>query len=213
MKNNTLGWFGAVVLALFMVFIITDQYNYLNPTIITKTITKPVEIYKTVYVKTEVTEAWWATLLNIESGGGKNRYRPKNKNKNCKTTSAACGHHQLTKIALKDINCKPITKCMANRDNYQLSQQMANQYNNKLTKYGATVGGWKRYVWWNQGPSAKIIFNASKGKAKLNKVIRENMANNSPYSIKQYKSWGSTKGAKKFLAYRKKAWERKVIKL
>lgn len=213
MKNN-IAWFGSAVLAIFMGSVITSQLHYLDPVVVTQVIkTPPVVVEKMVYVKTEVTEAWWATLMNIESGGGKNRYRPKNKAKNCNTTEAACGHHQLTKIAIVDIGCKPLADCLANRDNYKKSQQMANKYNVKLTKYGARVVGWERYVWWNQGPSAGIIFSAAKGKSKLNKVILKNMANNSPYTLKQYKKWGSKLSAKNFLKYRKNVWNRKLIKL
>ena len=217
MKTN-LAWLGSALLLCASGMTILDEYHHQNPEVKTTYIkSEPVIVEKTNYIKVKTSEQYWATLLNIESGGGKNRYRPKNKSYNCKTTKGACGHHQLTEIALADIKmCKgKLSQCKANRDNYQTSQIMANAYDKKLTvSYGCHFnGGWVRYVCWQQGPSAMKIFKASQGKTKLSNGILRNIANNSPYSYKKLKRWGSEKSAIKFLNYLALKWDKKRIKL
>jgi hypothetical protein len=182
------------------------------PVIVQQVVEKPV--VKKVHVK----ESFWSTLKNIESAGGKNRYRPQNKTQSCAGRTEACGVHQLTKVALQDIPmCKgKLNQCMRDRDNYQKSQVMANAYLKRLIEdYNCHFDiGWKDYLCWNMGSDgAKKIFKAAEGKSILPRSILKNMANNSPWSFKTLNSWGSKYAATKFLEYRRQVWNKKRIEL
>ena len=210
---NAVAGTAAAGLFVFGAVVIASGYNELNPVVKTRTVTKISVQHEIKYVHVTPKADYWATLLNIESNGGALRYRPSNKKKHCLGVKAACGFHQLTKQALIDIGCTS-SQCEVGRDNYQTSQRMASKYDARLTQLRCTYTGWRRYVCWNQGAvGARLEFSASKGKATLSKSLLRNMANNSKYSYRTLKKWGSKKAAKKFLAYRRALWMRKLIKL
>lgn len=211
---NTLGWVGSAVLLAVVSTTIMASYDEQNPTIITNTKTITNTVIETEYVHVKSSESYWATLLNVESDGGKNRYRPNNKKRHCRGVKGACGAHQLTRIALHDIGCTT-SQCEADRDDYQKSQALALRYDRRLTELGCkeTVN-WKRYVCWNQGARTALrIFRAAKGGVELKSSILRNMANNAPYSYRKLRSVGSKKAAQLFLKHRKALWQKKSVRI
>ncbi len=167
---------------------------------------------------TQVRPDFWTTLHSIESKQGRLLYRPSNQNKNCKTTPSPCGHHQLTLQALKDISCET-KKCMSDRENFEKSLAMSKKLqalnDRRLAKAGFTsLPEYQQYLIHQQGAAGlKTILAASQGKKQLNKIIKKNMAGNSPYSYKSLKSLGSTLAAKKFLQHWEEKWqnEKKLV--
>ncbi len=161
---------------------------------------------------------FWTTLYSIESKQGKLLYRPSNKNKNCKTTSSPCGHHQLSLQALKDISCTS-KRCMTDRNDFEKSLAMSKKLqalnNKRLVKAGLIqLPEYQQYLIHQQGAAGlKIILAASQGRKLLNRNIKENMAGNSPYSYKKLKKLGSKLAAKKFLQHWERKWqnEKKLV--
>jgi len=153
---------------------------------------------------------YWQTVYSIESKQGKLLYRPRNKARNCNYTLGPCGHHQLTVQALRDIGCKSL-QCRKDRLDYQkslkLSKKLLALNEKRLKKDGLTnLQGYQKYLIHQQGANGiKNIIAATKGKKELSKTIKKNMANNSPYSYRQFKRMGSKIAAKKFMQH----WERK----
>jgi len=161
---------------------------------------------------------YWQTVHSIESKQGKLLYRPKNKARNCNFTSGPCGHHQLTVQALKDIGCNSM-QCRKDRLDYnkslKLSKKLLALNEKRLRKNGLTnLKDYEKYLIHQQGAyGIKNIIAATKGKKKLSSTIKKNMANNSPYSYKQYKKMGSKQAAKKFMKHWKHKWldEKRLI--
>ena len=161
---------------------------------------------------------YWQTVYSIESKQGKLLYRPRNKARNCNYTLGPCGHHQLTVQALRDIGCKSL-QCRKDRLDFnkslQLSKKLLALNEKRLRKNGlVNLEGYQKYLIHQQGANGiKNIIAATKGKKELSKTIKKNMANNSPYSYKQYKRMGSKIAAKKFMQHWKKKWmnEKRMI--
>lgn len=153
---------------------------------------------------------YWQTVYSIESKQGKLLYRPRNKARNCNFTLGPCGHHQLTVQALRDVGCKSL-QCRKDRLDYnkslKLSKKLLALNEKRLKKDGLTnLQGYQKYLIHQQGANGiKNIIAATKGKKELSKTIKKNMANNSPYSYRQFKKMGSKIAAKKFMQH----WERK----
>ncbi len=159
---------------------------------------------------------FWTTLYSVESKQGKLLYRPSNKNRNCDTTSAPCGHHQLSLQALKDISC--LTKqCKRDRENYQKSLAMSKQLqainDKRLKKAGYTdLPEYQKYLIHQQGASGlKRIIASSKGSKLLSRNLKKNMAGNSPYSYRTLRKMGSKLAAKKFLKHWEKKWQKEKV--
>ena len=155
---------------------------------------------------------FWTTLYSVESKQGKLLYRPSNKNRNCETTSAPCGHHQLSLQALKDISC--VTKqCKRDREDFKKSLAMSKQLqainDKRLKKAGyADLPEYQRYLIHQQGASGlKRIIASSKGSKLLSRNLKKNMAGNSPYSYRALRKMGSKLAAKKFLQHWEKKWQ------
>jgi len=155
---------------------------------------------------------FWTTLHSVESKQGRLLYRPSNKNRNCDTTSAPCGHHQLSLQALKDISC--ITKqCKRDREDFQKSLAMSKQLqainDKRLKKAGYTdLPEYQRYLIHQQGASGlKRIIASSKGNKLLSRNLKKNMAGNSPYSYRTLRKMGSKLAAKKFLQHWEEKWQ------
>ena len=170
------------------------------------------------YDDIQIKPSFWTTLYSIESKQGRLLYRPSNQSKNCKTTSAPCGHHQLSLQALKDISCTS-KKCMSDREDFKKSLAMSKKLqainDKRLAKAGLTrLPEYQEYLIHQQGAAGlKIILAASQGRKVLNRNIKRNMAGNSPYSYKQLKKLGSKLAAKKFLQHWEKKWqnEKKLV--
>lgn len=157
--------------------------------------------------------SYWETLYSIESKQGLLLFRPSNKSRNCSTTSAACGHHQLTTQALRDIGCKS-SQCKADRLNYVKSLAMSKKLH-KINKHRMLKKGhrklpeYQEYLIHQQGAAGiGIILAASKGKKLLSKTIKRNMASNSPYSYKDFKKMGSKLAANTFMNYWQTKWNK-----
>ena len=105
-------------------------------------------------------------------------------------------------------------QCRKDRLNYkkslELSKQLLALNEKRLKKNGLTnLQGYQKYLIHQQGATGiKHIIAATNGNKVLSKRTKKNMANNSPYSYKQYKQMGSKQAAKKFM----KHWESKWIK-
>ncbi len=155
---------------------------------------------------------YWDTVYSIESKQGKLLYRPKNKSRNCTYTTSPCGHHQLTVQALQDIGCNTI-QCRKDRLNYTKSLAMSKQFliknEKRLKKNGyENLEDYQKYLIHQQGANGiKVILEATKGKKTLNKTIKRNMANNSPYSYQELSRMGSRLAARVFLNHWKNKWE------
>ena len=171
-------------------------------------------------VKTESSSLYWQTVYSVESRQGLMLYRPSNKSKSCRTTRAACGHHQLTVGALKDIGCNS-AQCRKDRENFSKSLEMSKKLL-KLNEQRLTAKGfgnlpeYQKYLIHQQGASGiKAIISASNGKRILKNKIKKNMANNSPYSYKKLKNMTSKDAANLFMSYWKKKWEneRRLVSL
>ncbi|MCF6188931.1 MAG: hypothetical protein L3J51_00465 [Cocleimonas sp.] len=159
---------------------------------------------------------FWTTLYSVETKQGKLLYRPSNKNRNCDTTSAPCGHHQLSLQALKDISC--FTKqCKRDRENFQKSLAMSKQLqainDKRLKKAGYTdLPEYQRYLIHQQGASGlKKIIASSKGSKLLSRNLKKNMAGNSPYSYRTLRKMGSKLAAKKFLQHWEEKWQKEKV--
>lgn len=157
------------------------------------------------------TDDYWKTVHSIESKQGKLLYRPKNKARNCTYTLGPCGHYQLTVQALKDIGCVSL-QCRKDRLNLHKSLKQSKQLlalnERRLKKFGlSNLKGHERYLIHQQGANGiKNIIAATKGNKKLSSTIKKNMANNSPYSYKQFKHMGSKNAANKFMQHWKHKW-------
>jgi len=155
---------------------------------------------------------FWTTLHSIESKQGKLLYRPNNKSRNCDTTSSPCGHHQLTRQALKDISCAS-NQCMKDREDFQKSLVMSKKLqalnDKRLTKAGYTnLPEYQRYLIHQQGATGlKIILGASQGEKLLSRNMKKNMASNSPFSYKKLRRFGSKLAAEKFLKHWEEKWQ------
>ncbi|WP_131905384.1 hypothetical protein [Cocleimonas flava] len=155
---------------------------------------------------------YWDTVHSIESKQGKLLYRPKNKSRSCTYTTSPCGHHQLTVQALKDIGCKSL-QCRKDRLDYAkslaMSKKLLAKNEKRLKKNGyQNLEDYQRYLIHQQGASGiKVILGANKGEKLLNKTIKKNMANNSPYSYRQLNRMGSRLAANIFLSHWKHKWE------
>ncbi len=190
----------------------------LNNTITSKTLEIDPEAESESEQVSQIKPDFWTTLHSIESKQGRLLYRPSNHSKNCKTTPAPCGHHQLSLQALKDISCTT-KRCMTDRENFKRSLAMSKKLqainDKRLAKAGFTkLPEYQEYLIHQQGATGlKIILAASQGKKLLNKNIKKNMAGNSPYSYNNLKKFGSTLAARKFLQYWEKKWnnEKKLI--
>ena len=142
-------------------------------------------------------DRYWKTLEEIESKSGKMLYRKGDKS--CATTKKACGYHQLTWMALKDIGCTS-KDCLLNREVYSKSLQMAKKYETVLKRYGCSFDDYRRYLCWQMGASGiSRIIKASKGKENLPRKIIRNMANNSLYTYRELRFLGSKKASISFL--------------
>jgi len=156
---------------------------------------------------------YWDTVHSIESKQGKLLYRPRNKSRSCTYTTSPCGHHQLTAQALKDIGCKSI-QCRKDRLNYSkslaMSKKLLAKNEKRLKKNGyENLEDYQRYLIHQQGATGiKVILGATKGEKLLNKTIKKNMANNSPYSYRQLNRMGSRLAANIFLSHWKSKWEK-----
>ena len=159
---------------------------------------------------------FWTTLHSVESKQGKLLYRPSNKNRNCDTTSAPCGHHQLSLQALKDISC--LTKqCKRDRENFQKSLAMSKKLqainDKRLKKAGySNLPEYQKYLIHQQGASGlKRIIASSKGSKLLSRNLKKNMAGNSPYSYRTLRKMGSKLAAKKFLQHWEEKWQKEKV--
>jgi hypothetical protein len=167
---------------------------------------------------TQIKPDFWTTLYSIESKQGRLLYRPSNQSRNCKTTSSPCGHHQLSRQALKDISCTS-KQCMNDRENFTKSLIMSKQLqainDKRLVKAGYTnLPEYQKYLIHQQGAAGlKTILAASKGDKLLSRNIKKNMAGNSPYSYKKLRRFGSKLAAKKFLQHWEEKWqnEKKIV--
>ena len=154
---------------------------------------------------------YWSILYAIESHQGLNLYRPKNSSRNCKLTAFACGHHQLSLQALQDIGCSSI-RCKTNRENYAISLLMSKKLETinlvRLKKSGInSLPDYQRYLLHQQGANGlKRIIYASKGRMKLSKSTKRNMASNSPYSIHRLNKMTNQQAAQVFLKHWKNKW-------
>lgn len=154
---------------------------------------------------------YWNIVYSIESSQGKLLFRKRNKSKSCTWTTAPCGHHQLTVRALKDIGCKKL-QCRKDRLNFSKSLEMSKQLlvlnEKRLAKHGhSNLQDFQKYLIHQQGASGlNIILLASKGKKKLPKSIKKNMANNSPFSYKSLSTMGDKRAAKKFMKHWQDKW-------
>ena len=159
---------------------------------------------------------FWTTLYSVESKQGKLLYRPSNKSRNCDTTSAPCGHHQLSLQALKDISCTT-TQCKRDREDYQKSLAMSKKLqainNKRLKKAGYTdLPEYQKYLIHQQGASGlKRIIASSKGSKLLSRNLKKNMAGNSPYSYRALRKMGSKLAAKKFLQHWEEKWQKEKV--
>ena len=155
---------------------------------------------------------YWTTLYSVETKQGSRLYRPRNKYKNCSTTSSPCGHHQLSVQALKDIGCTS-KQCKKDREDFAKSLFMSKQLQAvntmRLNKAGfSDLPEYQQYLVHQQGASGiKRIIAAVKGKKKLSNKIKHNMANNSPYSFASLRKMSSKQAAKKFLQHWKQKWD------
>lgn len=161
------------------------------------------------------TPSYWEVVYSIESKQGKMLYRPRNKAKSCKSTNAPCGHYQISEQTLKDIGC--ITKqCKIDRENHDRSLEMSKTLERinlgRLAKSGYThLPDFQKYLIHQQGATGiRLILDAKSGKYELSKKLTKNMANNSSYSYKQLKRFGSKQAAKKFLSFWKNRWDNEI---
>ena len=156
---------------------------------------------------------YWQTVHSIESKQGKFMYRPKNKDKNCTHTKGPCGHYQINVQALKDIGCTSI-QCRKDRLDYKKSLEFSKKLlvlnEKRLKKHGITkLEDYQKYLIHQQGANGiKSIIAATKGKKVLSKTNKKNMANNSPYSYKQYKKMGSKVAANTFMNHWESKWDK-----
>ena len=156
---------------------------------------------------------FWSTLYSVESKQGARLYRPRNRSKSCATTSAPCGHHQLSLQALRDIGCTS-AQCKKDREDYAkslaMSQKLQAINQKRLVKKGIkhTLPEYQRYLIHQQGAyGLKKIIAAAEGQTKLSKKFFKHMANNCSYSYKSLKKMGSKLAAKTFLQHWKIKWD------
>ncbi|WP_299876012.1 hypothetical protein [uncultured Cocleimonas sp.] len=190
------------------------------PNVLTSNVSLPVTsktIKQNIKLDTKLSKiakvGYWDTVHSIESKQGKLLYRPRNKSRSCTYTTSPCGHHQLTVQALKDIGCKSI-QCRKDRLNYSkslaMSKKLLAKNEKRLKKNGyENLEDYQRYLIHQQGATGiKVILGATKGEKLLNKTIKKNMANNSPYSYRQLNRMGSRLAANIFLSHWKSKWEK-----
>ncbi len=187
-------------------------FSFNKPTDIAQT--KPAKASKQDQIQKELAKVdYWDTVHSIESKQGRLLYRPRNKSRSCTYTTSPCGHHQLTVKALKDIGCKSL-QCRKDRLNYSKSLEMSKKLlaknEKRLKKNGyQNLEDYQRYLIHQQGASGiKLILGATKGEKLLNRRIKKNMANNSPYSYRQLNRMGSRLAANIFLSHWKSKWEK-----
>ena len=157
--------------------------------------------------KSGASSNYWTAVEDIESKNGKLLYRPGDTS--CaKPNKRACGHHQLTFKALKDIGCTT-PQCFLDRENYQKSLAMSKQFKRKQATYGCAFNEpHKKYLSHQQGcRGIKTILKAQAGKSRIPRDILKNMANNSMYSYRQLKQLGHKKAAKAFLYEWRSRWQ------
>jgi len=160
--------------------------------------------------------SYWDTVYSIESKQGKLLYRPRNKARNCTYTTAPCGHHQLTVQALKDIGCHSL-QCRKDRLNFKKSLAMSKKLlalnEKRLRKNGIVqLKDYQRYLIHQQGATGiRHILDAIKGKRSLSRTVKRNMANNSPYSYKQFKRMGSKLAANTFMQHWANKWQKEKL--
>jgi len=209
---SDLGLIGCICLAVFATYAIMDAKPpkvKLFHTV--ETVYKQAEP-KVVYVKSPPKlsnvqsisrdELLFRLLYDIESAGGKMRYRPKNKAKSCATTEAACGYHQMTGIALEQIGCTTVT-CYKDRDDEQKSKAMALRYLHWLSTHYPQTSLVFRYLAYNQGPTGiDKLYTCAKFRAcrTLGKAQRRRTLNNLPKS-KYFTSLKGSYLASAFLAH------------
>lgn len=158
---------------------------------------------------------FYERLYAIESNSGKDLFIPyldKKGIKNCKKTTKACGHHQLTLGAIKDIPmCKKRVRwCMKKRLDFKVSYRMAKQYVNLLNRYGCKHDDWLMYASYQQGCSGiNTAIKASRGKTSLSRAHRLRIARNLPtLSRKKALRLSSKIVAKKYLNFWSKKWKK-----
>lgn len=162
-----------------------------------------------------ITPNFWEVVHSIESKQGVLLYRPRNKEKSCRTTSAPCGHYQISAQALKDINCNT-PQCKIDRENpaksLAMSQTLEKINLQRLAKSGYRhLPDYQKYLIHQQGATGiKRILDAQKGRYKLGKKQIRNMANNSSYSYKALRNMGSTLAAQQFLKYWENKWDAEI---
>lgn len=191
--------------------VVASKNNAIKPIVINNIIFKK-NINKKVTFKNAASN-YWKTVYAVESRQGLLLYRPGNKSKNCNRTRGACGHHQLTVDALKDIGCKS-AQCKIDREDYSKSLKMSKKLL-KLNEKRLLANGYgklpeyQRYLIHQQGAAGiKAIIKASRGTRILSNKIKRNMANNSPYSYRKLKNMGSKDAANLFMRFWKNKWEK-----
>lgn len=186
-------------------------------TLMKRTLTKKVLVrsfpVKSTKIVSNSSSDYWKTVHAVESRQGLLLYRPSNKSRNCNRTRGACGHHQLTVNALKDIGCHS-KQCKIDREDYSKSLQMSKkllQLNEKRLLAGGygDLPEYQKYLIHQQGAAGiKAIISAYKGTRTLSNKIKRNMANNCPYSYKTLKNMGSKRAANLFMNYWKNKWQK-----
>jgi len=161
------------------------------------------------------TPSYWDIVHSIESKQGKRLYRPRNEEKSCENTNAPCGHFQISAQALKDIGCNT-NQCKIDRKNLKQSLSMSKALEKinlgRLANKGYShLPDFQKYLIHQQGASGiQMILDANAGKATLDKRSIKNMANNSSFSYKSLKNYGSQIAANKFLNYWERKWEAEI---
>ena len=161
------------------------------------------------------TPKYWEVVHSIESKQGKRLYRPKNKEKSCENTSAPCGHYQISAQALKDIGCNT-DQCKTSRENLKLSLTMSKSLEKlnlgRLAEKGYShLPDYQKYLIHQQGAAGiRKILDAQDGRHECSKRLIKNMANNSSFSYKTLKNYGSRLAAKKFLKYWENKWKAEI---
>ena len=210
-------WMGSVLLLILMVHVITDQYNKLNPLVVTKTVTHEVQVYKTVYVPSQsdnfITSnikqvlskcntghgELWDLKYAAESNCGKNMWQKSNRG-NKLSKKGFAGHFQMGWKAMKQIKC--ITKkCLRDRFKFEPAIKQAKLLHKDAIRQVKSFGCksehpvYIQYLYHQQGPFG--ICSIIKGK--LTKTIRKNMINNSTLTKKSTKRMSDKTMSKLFL--------------
>ena len=161
------------------------------------------------------TPNYWEVVHSIESKQGKRLYRPKNKDKSCKNTSSPCGHYQISAQALVDIGCTS-DQCKMDRENLKHSLKMSQALEKinlgRLAKKGYShLPDYQKYLIHQQGATGiSNILDAQAGRHNFTERSMKNMANNSSFSYRTLKNYGSQLAATKFLNYWENKWEAEI---